>query len=139
MGVIVDVGYCVVIYDWWGFGWLEKLFLGYDYDMLVVDLVDLLEVEDLCDVMLVGFFMGGGEVVCYVVNYGEDCLYSVVFVLVVLFFMMKSDDNLDGLLIFEVVKEMEDGLKVDCVSFFDEFIINFFSVDGELCVIEVDC
>lgn len=137
--ILCDVQYCVISYDWCGFGCFDKLVDGYDYDILVVDLVGVIEECDLCDVILVGFLMGGGEVVCYVVNYGQDCLYSVVFVVVVLLFLLCSDDNLEGLLIQVKVDEMCSGLEKDCEVFFDGFICDFFSVNGQLMVIEEMC
>ncbi|MTH63853.1 alpha/beta fold hydrolase [Paracoccus shanxieyensis] len=138
VGVIADAGYRVVTYDRRGFGRSEKPSSGYDYDTLAADLADLLEAEDLRDVTLVGFSMGGGEVARYVANHGEDRLHSVVFASAVPPFMMKSDDNPDGPLTPEAAKEMEDGLKADRASFFDEFTTNFFSADGELRVTEAD-
>lgn len=138
VGVIADAGFRVVIYDRRGFGRSEKPSSGYDYDTLAADLADLLQAEDLRDVTLVGFSMGGGEVARYVANHGEDRLHSVVFASAVPPFMMKSDDNPDGPLTPEAAKEMEDGLKADRASFFDEFTTNFFSADGELRVTEAD-
>ena len=62
---LVDAGFRVIAYDRRGFGKSSKPYDGYDYDTLSDDLKALLDDLDLQDVTLVGFSMGGGEVVRY--------------------------------------------------------------------------
>ena len=53
----------VIDYDRRGFGRSGQTGKGYDYDTLASDLHALVEKLDLRDATLVGFSMGGGEVV----------------------------------------------------------------------------
>lgn len=48
--------------------------------------------------ILVGFLMGGGEVVCYIGICGIDRVEKVVFVGVVLLFFYKLEDYFEGVL-----------------------------------------
>ncbi len=134
VGPLRDAGYRVIAYDRRGFGRSDKPQDGYEYDTLAADLAGILESNDLRDVTLVGFSMGGGEVARYITNYGEDRLHSVVFAAAVPPYLMKTDDNPDGPLTKDKAKEMEDGLKADRDTFFDGFTKDFFSAKGELKV-----
>ncbi|RYE55184.1 MAG: alpha/beta hydrolase, partial [Sphingobacteriales bacterium] len=69
---LVEAGYRVIKYDRRGFGKSSKPWNGYDYDTLAADLRLVLEELDLKDATLVGFSMGGGEVVRYLSKYGSD-------------------------------------------------------------------
>jgi non-heme chloroperoxidase len=69
---LVDAGYRVIAYDRRGFGWSSQPWEGYDYDTLAGDLRALLEHLDVRDATLVGYSMGGGEVVRYLATYGTD-------------------------------------------------------------------
>ena len=129
-------GYRVVAYDRRGFGRSDKPSRGYDYDTLAEDLDGVLSELDLRDVTLVGFSMGGGEVARYVAKYGEERLHSVVFAAAVPPYLAKSEDNPDGPLTPELAEEMTSGLKQDRKAFFDDFMTQFFSVDGQLKVSE---
>ncbi len=80
--------------------------------------------------------MGGGEVARYVAKYGEERLHSVVFAAAVPPYLAKSEDNPDGPLTPELAEEMTSGLKQDRTAFFDDFMTQFFSVDGQLKVSE---
>ena len=70
MPAFVAAGYRVITYDRRGFGQSSQPWEGYDYDTFAADLDALLSHLDLEDAMLVGFSMGGGEVVRYLGNYG---------------------------------------------------------------------
>src|ERR1700712_310561 len=62
---LAEHGLRVIAYDRRGFGRSGQPWSGYDYDTLASDLNKLLEELDLREVTLVGFSMGGGEVVRY--------------------------------------------------------------------------
>ncbi len=134
--VLQQAGYRVISYDRRGFGRSDKPRSGYDYDTLTTDLQTLLEALDLTDVTLVGFSMGGGEVARYFTRFGADRLRSVVFAAAVPPFMAKSDDNPGGPLAPAQAEELESALRTDRDGFFDQFMTQFFSVDGELKVTE---
>ena len=127
-------GMRVITYDRRGFGNALKPEAGFDYDTLVADLHQVLVDLDLHEVTLVGFSMGGGEVARYIGNHGEDRLHSVVFAAAVPPFMLQGPDNPDGSLTQEAAQQMEDGLRADRAGFFDSFVTQFYSVDGEMKV-----
>jgi len=133
---LTAAGYRVISYDRRGFGNSEKPGSGYDYDSLTKDLDGLLEELDLQDVTLVGFSMGGGEVVRYVAKHGEERLRSVVLASAVPPFMLKSDDNPDGAISQDEADQMAGQLDQDRDAFFDTFTTQFFSANGELKVTE---
>ena len=62
---LIEAGYRVITYDRRGFGQSSQPWDGYDYDTFTADLAALLDHLDLTDVALIGFSMGGGEVVRY--------------------------------------------------------------------------
>jgi len=93
-----------IAYDRRGFGKSDKPWDGYDYDSLAADLKAILDEMDLREVTLVGFSMGGGEVVRYLSTYGSDRIAKAVLISSVVPFMLKTDDNPTGL-----PQEMFDG------------------------------
>ncbi len=133
---LTAAGYRVISYDRRGFGNSDKPGSGYDYDSLTKDLDGLLEELDLQDVTLVGFSMGGGEVVRYVAKHGEERLRSVVLASAVPPFMLKSDDNPEGAISQDEADQMAGQLDQDRDAFFDTFTTQFFSANGELKVTE---
>lgn len=136
VSVIRDAGFRVITYDRRGFGRSDKPDSGFDYDTLSDDLAGIIEDNDLSDVTLVGFSMGGGEVARYVSRHGSGRLHSVVFAAAVPPYLIKSDDNPDGPLTKDKAEEMESGLREDRDTFFDGFTKDFFSANGELKVSE---
>jgi pimeloyl-ACP methyl ester carboxylesterase len=131
-----QAGHRVVTYDRRGFGRSDKPLRNYTYDTLTEDLHALLTELDLFEVTLVGFSMGGGEVARYFSLHGTERLHSVVFASAVTPHMMKTDGNPDGPLSPEQAAQMTASLSADQDSFYDDFVTQFFSVDGELKVTE---
>lgn len=129
--VLQESGYRVISYDRRGFGQSDKPKTGYDYDTLADDLAGLIEELDLHDVTLVGFSMGGGEVARYIAKYGEERLHSIVFASSVTPMMMNLPNNPDGPLKKTKAMKMTADLTVDQDAFYDQFIIEFFSADGD--------
>lgn len=64
-------GFRCIIYDRRGFGRSDKPFSGYDYETMGADLAQLIDALDLQNVTLVGFSMGGGEVVEYLTRHNR--------------------------------------------------------------------
>ena len=133
---LTDAGYRVIAYDRRGFGDSDKPESGYDYDSLTDDTAALLEGLDLRDATLVGFSMGGGEVVRYAAKHGTDRLRSIVLAGAVPPYLLKTEDNPDGGLADDDVAGMQDGVRQDREGFLDGFTRDFFSADGELEVSE---
>lgn len=129
-------GYRVVTYDRRGFGRSDKPRTGYTYDTLTEDLHTLLTELELNDVTLVGFSMGGGEVARYATKYGTERLHSVVFASAVPPFLLKGPTNPDGPLDAAQAAKMTAALTADEEAFYDDFLTQFYSVDGVLKVSE---
>jgi pimeloyl-ACP methyl ester carboxylesterase len=131
-----SAGYRVITYDRRGFGRSDKPLVGYTYERLSDDLSALLDELDLRDVTLVGFSMGGGEVASYCARKGVARLRSVVFASSVTPYMLNTKDNPDGPLSKTQAAQTAASLTANQDAFYDQFINEFFSVDGELKVSE---
>ena len=110
-----------------GFGHSSKPWDGYDYDTLSDDLSALLEKRDLQDVTLAGFSMGGGEVARYMGRHGGKRVSKVIFVSAVTPYLMKTDDNPDGV-DPSIFTQMLEGLNKDWPDFLSTFGKQFFNV-----------
>ena len=121
---LTEAGYRVIAYDRRGFGSSSFPWGGYDYDTFAADLKDLLDELDLQNVTLVGFSMGGGEVARYFGRYGSERIGKAMFVSSVAPFMLKTDDNPDGVPQEEFDK-MKEGVKTDRAGFLDGFSKQF--------------
>lgn len=125
---LLDAGYRVITYDRRGFGKSSKPTEGYDYDTFAADLNTLLNTLDLNNVVLVGFSMGTGEVGRYLGTYGSARVARAAFLGSLEPFLLKTDDNPDG-----VPQDVFDGLKeavtADRYAFFTEFFKNFYNSD----------
>jgi len=124
---LVEAGHRVVTYDRRGFGESSKPFDGYDYDTFAADLDALLTHLDLTDVTLVGFSMGGGEVVRYISRYGTDRIRSAVLAAAVPPYLYQSDDNPDGGLDDATIEAFQTGVRTDRPAFLEDFTENFFA------------
>lgn len=117
-----------IAYDRRGFGKSDKPWNSYDYDTLASDLDALLKELNLSDVTLVGFSMGGGEVARYLSKYNEEGrVTKAILVSTVLPFLLKTDDNPDGLP-KEMFDDMEEKIRKDRPKFLASFAKDFYSV-----------
>lgn len=124
---LVSAGHRVITYDRRGFGDSSQPWTGYDYDTFAADLDALLTHLDLRDATLVGFSMGGGEVVRYIGRYGTSRVAKAVLASAVPPYLYKSDDNPDGGLDDATIQQFLDGIRGDRIAFLDEFTKNFFT------------
>jgi non-heme chloroperoxidase len=124
---LIEAGYRVIAYDRRGFGQSSQPWNGYDYDTFAADLAALVDHLDLREAVLIGFSMGGGEVVRYLSRYGADRVSKVVLASAVPPYLFKSDDNPDGGVDDELVESMAAGIRTDRMAFFDGFLDSFFS------------
>ena len=124
---LVHAGYRVITYDRRGFGQSSQPFDGYNYDTFAADLNALLEHLDLRDAALVGFSMGGGEVVRYLSTYGTGRVSKAVLASAVPPFLYKSTDNPDGGLDDATIGQFESGVQSDRLAFLDFFTKGFFA------------
>jgi non-heme chloroperoxidase len=133
---LVDAGYRVITYDRRGFGWSSQPWNGYDYETFAADLQQIMQKLDLRDAALVGFSMGGGEVARYLSRYGSERVSRAVFASAVPPFLLKTDDNPEGVLDETAIAERQAAVKGDRLAFIVEFSKKFFSADGEMKVSE---
>jgi non-heme chloroperoxidase len=133
---LVAAGHRVVTYDRRGFGRSDKPRQGYDYDTFADDLQAVLEALDLRDAPLVGFSMGGGEVVRYLSRHGAERIRSVVLAAAVPPYLAKTGGNPEGPLDEQQAQTMEANLRNDRLGFFDTFTTQFFSAGDRLVVSE---
>lgn len=131
---LTAAGMRVITYDRRGFGQSDKPATGYHYDRLASDLHDLISHLDLHDVVLLGFSMGGGEVVRYCSTYGTDRLAALVLSGSICPALCQSEDNPDGAMPLSAFQEMSDACAADHAGFVDQFVTNFYSNDDGLTV-----
>ena len=131
---LIGAGYRVITYDRRGFGQSSQPWQGYDYDTLAADLAALLDHLDLTDAILIGFSMGGGEVVRYLSTFGADRVSKVVLASAVPPYLFKSDDNPDGGIDDAFLTGMIGEVAKDRMAFLDEFLVGFFSAGRKLKV-----
>jgi pimeloyl-ACP methyl ester carboxylesterase len=123
---LLDAGYRVITYDRKGFGKSFPTLDGYCYNGLAEDLLDLIGELDLQNVILVGFSMGGGEVVRFLTNYGSDNVAKVALIASIIPLVKQKEDNPDGVP-EEDLADILDNLKKDRVTFLEGFHKNFYN------------
>jgi non-heme chloroperoxidase len=125
---LLDAGYRVIAYDRRGYGQSSKPSIGFDYDTFASDLNILMEELALDDTILVGFSMGTGEVTRYLGVYGSDRVSRAALFGAIPPFLLKTDDNPEGVdgSVFEGIKA---GILKDRYAYFEDFLNNFYNVD----------
>ncbi|MGB3606736.1 alpha/beta fold hydrolase, partial [Psychroserpens sp.] len=125
---IVESGYRCISYDRRGFGISSSPWGNYDYTSLTSDLHELIKQLELKNVVLVGFSMGGGEVVRYFTDFGNNNIAKAVLVSSIVPLVKKKEDNPDGVP-EEVLDGIKEALQNDRVGFLKEFSKGFYSYD----------
>lgn len=124
----LDEGYRVITYDRRGFGESSKPSIGYEWDTFASDLDKILTTLKLTGVTLVGHSMGSGEVTRYLSNFGSDRVARAVFVSPIPPFLLKTEDNKNGVE-QEVFEGFKEAIKKDRYEFITEFLKNFYNLD----------
>lgn len=125
---IINAGFRCITYDRRGFGKSDQPWNGYEYDTMATDLKELFDSLQLKEVILVGFSMGGGELGRYVGKFGTTNLSKIVFLSSIAPFMLKTDDNPDGVP-SETFEEFKEAIRNDRAGFMDDFGKNFVNYD----------
>lgn len=128
MQEIADAGFRAIAYDRRGFGESDKPYDGYDYSTLARDLHSLIVKLDLNDAIIVGFSMGGGEVVRYFTDFGGERVVKAALISSIIPLVAQKPDNPDGVPEKDV-NEIMDALHTDRVGFMEQFSNNFFNAD----------
>ena len=124
---LVEAGYRVITYDRRGFGKSSQPWDGYDYDTMTDDLKALIDHLNLRNITLVGFSMGGGEVVRYFSRYGGKDVIKAVLISSVTPYMLHSDTNPSGVP-QEIFDDMAMKMQEDRIGFLDDFGKTFFGI-----------
>ncbi|QJU60750.1 alpha/beta hydrolase [Sphingomonas sp. AP4-R1] len=124
---LLESGYRVITYDRRGFGQSGHPLLGYDYDTFADDLAAVLEALDVSGVTLVGFSMGGGEIARYLSRHGAARIAKVALVSSVVPYLLKSDDNPNGV-DQSVLDDMKAQIRKDRFAFLGSFAKQFYGV-----------
>lgn len=94
---LASKGYRVVAHDRRGHGRSSQPWEGNDMDHYADDLAAVVHALDLDDITMIGFSTGGGEVARYIGRHGTGRVSKVVLVGAVTPFMLRTEDNPDGL------------------------------------------
>ncbi|WP_082564224.1 alpha/beta fold hydrolase [Flavobacterium sp. Root420] len=125
---LVQNNYRVIAYDRRGFGKSSQPYDGYDYDTLTDDLKEIIEQLQLENVTLVGFSMGGGEVVRYFSRHSGKGVTKAALISSIIPFLLKTDDNPDGHP-REKSETTAAAIKEDRIGFVDNFGKTFFGIN----------
>lgn len=123
---LVDEGFRVIAYDRRGFGKSSQPWGDYDYTTLAGDLRELILHLDLKDVTLVGFSMGGGEVVRYFTEFGADRISKAALISSIIPIVAQKEDNPAGVP-QEALNDILEALKTNRIAFLKEFHKNFYN------------
>jgi non-heme chloroperoxidase len=125
---LLNAGHRVLTYDRRGFGKSSHPTAGYSYDTFAEDLCQLVTQLELRDFSLVGFSMGGGEVVRFLGKHGSKGVHKAVIMGGVPPFLLKTADNPEGLdgAVFEGIQK---DVAADRYAFFSDFFNNFYNAD----------
>lgn len=124
-----DAGMRAISYDRRGFGRSDHAPKGYDYDTFADDLADLIAELELTDnIGVAGFSMGGGEIARYMSRHGGNGVTAAALVSSVVPYMLKTDDNPNGVP-QSTFDEMTAGMEKDHRHFFTGFFKDFYG-DG---------
>lgn len=125
---IVESGFRCISYDRRGFGISSAPWESYDYSALASDLNEIIEQLNLEDCTIVGFSMGGGEVVRYLTDFGDNKIAKAALISSIIPLVKKKDDNPSGVP-EEALNGIKDALQNDRVGFLKNFHKGFYSYD----------
>ena len=127
IGALVENNFRVIAYDRRGFGKSSQPWNGYSYDTLTDDLKAIIDQLKLTNITLVGFSMGGGEVVRYFNRYGGKNVSKAVLISSITPFLLRSDNNPEGATP-EKSEATANEIKNDRIGFLDGFGKTFFGM-----------
>jgi non-heme chloroperoxidase len=122
---LAENGFRVIAYDRRGFGRSEHTWEGHDYNSLAGDLKSLVDELDLRAATLVGFSMGGGEVVRYLSSFGKERVAKAVLISAVPPYLRKTENNPEGV-DEKVFADIADDIRKDRPAFLKSFAQKFF-------------
>lgn len=125
---IVEAGYRCISYDRRGFGNSSFPWDGYDYSSLASDLNEIIKQLELEECVIVGFSMGGGEVVRYLTDYGDTKIDKAALISSIIPVVAQKEDNPAGVPQKELDGIMQ-ALETDRVGFLKGFHRDFYNYE----------
>jgi non-heme chloroperoxidase len=114
--VLNDAGYRTIAYDRRGFGRSDQPGSGFGYDTLSDDLAAVIDAVGERQVTLVGYSMGGGEIIRYLSRHGAREVAGIVLVGTIVPGLIKGEHNPRGADASEF-DGIKAALKADRASF----------------------
>jgi non-heme chloroperoxidase len=122
---LANAGFRAIAYDRRGFGRSSQPWTGYEYDTLANDLAAVIEETGAGGAALIGFSMGGGEVVRYLSRIAHHSVTRAVLIGAVPPFLLKTADNPGGV-DRSVFDGMKQGIADDRAKFWADFFPSFY-------------
>jgi non-heme chloroperoxidase len=120
-----SAGFRVISYDRRGFGRSGKPESGYTFDTFADDLAAVIEQTSARDATIVGYSMGGGEVIRYLTRHNGKNVAKAGLVGGTAYYLLKSENNPIGAEI-GVFDGMKQGVQGDRKAFLTELLTNVF-------------
>lgn len=129
MLALAEAGCRCVAYDRRGHGQSDDPGRGFDFDTLADDLAAVMEALDLRDATLVGFSMGGGEIVRYLTRHGAGRVARIVLIGSTTPMLVRAADNPGGIdpAVFEAFRR--ESLMRDFPGWIDDNMVPFVTPD----------
>ena len=127
MNALADAGFQAIAYDRRGFGRSDQPSDGYDYDTFADDLREVVQQCAGGEAALVGFSMGGGEVVRYMSRHEGRGIERVILVSSVVPYLLKTSANPHGVE-HAVFDDMTEQMMRDRAKFWSSFFPQFYGV-----------
>ena len=118
-------GYRVIAHDRRGHGRSTQSSGGHDMDTYAADVAELVKALDLKNAIHVGHSTGGGEAIHYAAKHGAGRVAKVVLISAVTPFMLKTEDNPDGVpvSVFDGIREATAATRA---QFYEDFTMPFY-------------
>lgn len=134
LAAFTGAGNRVITYDRRGFGQSYQPATGYDFDTLTADLGDVITQLDLQDAVILGYSMGGGEVVRYCASFGTDRIAGLVLSGSICPAMCITDDNPDGAMPMSAFEELRQACLDDPTGYLEQSIDAHFTNNHGLAI-----
>lgn len=122
---LAKAGYRVIFYDRRGFGRSGKPETGYNFDVFADDLAAVIEQTGVRDVTIVGYSMGGGEVVRYLTRHNSRNVVKAGLVGAAAYYLLKTENNPLGT-DASVFDGMKQGVQQDRKAFLTGLLRDVF-------------
>lgn len=121
-------GYRCIAHDRRGHGRSSQPWNGNEMDTYADDLAALVKALDLKNAIHIGHSAGGGEIARYIGRHGTDSVSKVVLIGAVTPFMLKTENNPDGLS-KEVFDDIRKNVLADREQYFKDFSRPFYGAN----------